>query len=66
MSALGTIREIHGLAAYSGLRPRDVIDSVIKQSIDDVDSFRSALERGKDSILLHINRNSGSLYLVIK
>jgi len=53
-------------AAYSSLRSRDVIDSVNKQPTDDIDSFRSALKQSKSSILLHITRDSGSLYLVIK
>ena len=53
-------------AAYSGLRPRDVINSVNKLRVDDIDSFRSAVKQSKSSLLLHINRDSGSLYLVIK
>jgi len=58
--------EPHTRAAYGGLRLRDVIDSVNKQPVDDIDSFRSALKHNKSSILLHVKRDSGSLYLVIK
>ncbi len=53
-------------AAYSGLRSQDIIDGVNKQRTDDIDSFRSAIKQSKSSILLHIYRDSGSLYLVVK
>jgi membrane-associated protease RseP (regulator of RpoE activity) len=52
--------------ANSGLRLGDVVDSVNRKPVDDIDSFRSALKQSKSLILLHIKRKFGSLYLVIK
>lgn len=54
-------------AAYSGLRPGDVIMGVNRQRITDMQSFQSALaEAGSaDKLLLHINRGGRSFYLVI-
>lgn len=63
---LVTAVEANSAAAYNGLRPRDVIESVNKQHMADLDAFRHALEQSKSSVLLHIKRDSGSLYLVIK
>jgi len=61
-----TSLEANSPAANSGLRPGDVVDSVNRKPVDDIDSFRSALKQAKSPILLHINRKSGSLYIVIK
>jgi serine protease Do/serine protease DegQ len=61
-----TSLEANSPAANSGLRPGDVVDSVNRKPVDDIDSFRSALKQSKSSILLHIKRKAGSLYLVIK
>ena len=44
-------------AAYSGLRPGDVIVSANKRRVRDIDSFRAALELSKTSILLRVERN---------
>lgn len=53
-------------AAYSGLRVGDLIVGANRQRISDIQSFNRALKSSKDSILLHINRNGGALYLVIR
>lgn len=53
-------------AAYNGLRIGDLIVGANRQRVHDIDSFNKALNASKDSILLHINRNGGALYLVIR
>lgn len=53
-------------AAYSGLRPGDVIVGANKQKVFDVNSFKKALARDNKSVLLHIDRNGGFFYLVIR
>ncbi|MDH3221785.1 MAG: DegQ family serine endoprotease [Gammaproteobacteria bacterium] len=53
-------------AAYSGLRPGDVIIGANKRRVRDIDSFRAALELSKTSILLRVERNGGSLFIVIR
>lgn len=53
-------------AAYSGLRPGDIIVGANRQRVYNLNSFKQALARNKQSVLLHINRNGGSLYLVIR
>ncbi len=53
-------------AAFSGLRPGDIIVGANRQRVKDIKSLNKALARSKDSILLHINRNGGALYLVIR
>jgi len=53
-------------AALNGLRTGDLIMSANRQRVVDLESFRQALSRSKDSILLHINRGGGSFYLVIR
>ncbi|MDH3538009.1 MAG: PDZ domain-containing protein, partial [Gammaproteobacteria bacterium] len=53
-------------AAYSGLRPGDVIVGANKRRVSDIKSFRAALELSKTSILLRVERNGGSLFIVIR
>ncbi|MGH1485847.1 MAG: DegQ family serine endoprotease [Cellvibrionaceae bacterium] len=53
-------------AAYSGLRSGDIITGANQQRVFDVNSFKKALSKNSRSILLHIHRNGGSLYLVIR
>jgi len=53
-------------AAYSGLRPGDIIVGANRKRVGDLKTFKQALSRSKRSVLLHINRNGGSLYLVIQ
>ena len=53
-------------AAYSGLRPGDVIVGTNKRRVRDIGSFREALALSKTSILLRVERNGGSLFIVIR
>ena len=53
-------------AAYYGLRPGDVIIGTNQRRVDDLRSFKQALKLKKDSVLLQVNRNGGSLFMVIR
>lgn len=53
-------------AAYSGLRPGDVIVGTNKRRVRDIESFKEALALSKTSILLRVERNGGSLFIVIR
>lgn len=53
-------------AAYSGLRPGDLILSVNRKRVQDLRSFKDALDLDPRSILLHVSRGGGSFYLVIR
>ncbi|MBT8437846.1 MAG: DegQ family serine endoprotease [Gammaproteobacteria bacterium] len=53
------------VAANSGLRSGDIIVSVNRKYVDDIDSLRSALKESQSSVLLHVNRNAGSLFIVL-
>lgn len=53
-------------AMYSGLQIGDVIIGANRQKVTDLKSFRRALERSSNSVLLQINRNGGSLFIVIR
>jgi len=53
-------------ATYSGLRVGDIIVSANRKRVFDVSSLQKAIGRHKNSILLHVNRNGGSFFLVIR
>lgn len=53
-------------AAYSGLRPGDVILGANRKRVTDLESFKKALTLSDSSVLLHISRSGHSLYLVIR
>lgn len=53
-------------AAHSGLRNGDLIVGANQRRITDMRSFSSALKRDKSALLLQINRNGGSFFIVIK
>ncbi|RMH18595.1 MAG: DegQ family serine endoprotease [Gammaproteobacteria bacterium] len=53
-------------AAYSGLRLGDIILSANKQRVYNLESFKKALSRSKSSILLQIERNGGTFFIVIR
>ncbi|WP_286237256.1 DegQ family serine endoprotease [Neptuniibacter halophilus] len=53
-------------AAYSGLRPGDLIVSANKVRVTDLRAFREVLKRSRSSILLQIQRGNMTLYLVIR
>lgn len=53
-------------AARSGLRPGDVITSVNRQRVTDMDSFARALAMNNQQILLYVNRGGSSFYLIVR
>ena len=53
-------------AAYSGLRAGDVIVGTNKRKVYDIKSFEAALQQSTTSVLLRVDRNGGSLYIVIR
>ena len=53
-------------AMYSGLREGDVILGVNRKKVDGLRSFRSAVRDSGDSILLHVERDGRSFYVVIQ
>lgn len=53
-------------ASYSGLRTGDIILGANRQRVRDIESFKRALLRSRESALLHINRNGRALYLVVR
>ncbi len=50
----------------SGLRKDDVIVSVNRRAVSDVEEFRDVVESGDDGLLLNIQRGDGALFLVIR
>ena len=53
-------------AANSGLKTGDVIIAANKQRVRNLNEFREALKLSKDSVLLRVNRNNSSLFIVIR
>lgn len=53
-------------ASFSGLRQGDVVVGANRSQVNNVQDFQQALQRDPDKVLLHINRGSGSFYLVIR
>lgn len=53
-------------AAASGLQAGDVIIGANRIRVEDLEDFNKAVGRGKESILLHVQRGRGSFYLVIR
>ena len=53
-------------AAYSGLRPGDIIIAANKQRVYNIESLRRTLQSNASSMLLQINRNGASLFIVIR
>ncbi len=53
-------------AAYSGLRPGDLIVAANKQRVTDIISLNRAIANNDSSILLRVNRDGGSLFIVIR
>ena len=54
------------LAALAGLRAGDVIVEADHQPVANIGEFERALARNKDGILLRINRQGGSLFVVMQ
>jgi Do/DeqQ family serine protease len=53
-------------AAYSGLRPGDIITGANRKRVIDLESFKKALSLNQQSVLLQISRNGRPMYLVIR
>ncbi len=53
-------------AANSGLRPGDVVMAVNQRRVSDLQDLQDVLARSEGSVLLHLNRRGGSLFLVIR
>ncbi|HMW47578.1 MAG TPA: DegQ family serine endoprotease [Cellvibrionaceae bacterium] len=53
-------------AAQSGLEPGDVIVSANRQAVDSVKQLEQAIGRDSEKILLQINREGGSFFVVIR
>ena len=53
-------------AAGYGLRVGDLITQVNRQEVNSLADLSKALSRGKDAILMYVQRNRGGFYLVIK
>ena len=53
-------------AAYSGLRVGDVIVGANKRRVYDIESLKAALQLSTTSVLLRVDRNGGSLFIVIR
>lgn len=53
-------------AAYSGLRQGDIIMSVNRQQVNNMENFRRILSRKFNQLLMHIHRDGRSFYLVIR
>lgn len=51
---------------YNGLRPDDLIISVNRRRVKDMESFQKALSLSKSSILLQVRRSGGSLFIVVR
>tara|TARA_B110000503_G_scaffold71265_1_gene110661 strand:- start:5070 stop:6437 length:1368 start_codon:yes stop_codon:yes gene_type:complete len=58
--------EPNSRAAYTGLRPGDLIVGVNRKRVTDFDSFSEALKLSQNSILLQISRNGRPMYLVVR
>lgn len=53
-------------AAATGLQPGDVIIGANRKRVDNLEDFNKAVGRGKETVLLHVQRGRGSFYLVIR
>ena len=53
-------------AAYSGLRPGDIIVGANRRRVTDIESLEQALRLEDSSVLLRVERNGGSLFIVIR
>ena len=53
-------------AAYSGLRTGDVIVGANKRKVNDIKSLEAALQLCTASVLLRVDRNGGSLFIVVR
>lgn len=53
-------------AAYSGLRPGDIINGANKRRVESVEDLKMIVAMNQRSVLLHIIRNGAAFYVVIR
>ncbi|MDI3323894.1 DegQ family serine endoprotease [Pontibacterium granulatum] len=53
-------------AAFAGLRPGDLIVSVNRQRVRDLDDMEKALGREASEVLLRVNRGRGSFFVLLR
>ncbi len=53
-------------AASAGLRPGDVITSINRRPINDLNDVRAAAETSGDDLLLNVRRSNGSFFLLLR
>ena len=53
-------------AALSGLRQGDVIVGANRREVTDVESLQAALKSGRDSLLLQIDRDGNTFFMVLR
>jgi len=58
--------EPNSRAAYTGLRPGDLIVGVNRKRVTDLANFSEALKLSQSSVLLQISRNGRPMYLVVR
>lgn len=56
----------NSIAAYSGLRPGDIIVAANKRRVTNIKSLQEAVNLNKATVLLQVNRNGTSLFIVIR
>jgi len=56
----------NSIPIYSGLRAGDIIVAANKYPIDTIKTLRMVLKQNPTAILLQLNRNGGSLFIVIR
>lgn len=53
-------------AARSGLKPGDVVTSVNREAVKSIADFRKLASADADKLLLHVRRDNGALFLLIR
>lgn len=56
----------NSVAAYSGLRSGDIIVAANKRRVKNLESLQNAVGLSKTTVLLQVNRNGTSLFIVIR
>lgn len=56
----------NSMAAYSGLRPGDLINGANRQRVANIQNLVRAVQRSRQEILLQVRRGGNSFYLVIR
>jgi len=53
-------------AAYAGLRPGDVVTSVNRQRVANVEQFARAVRQSGSALVLGVRRGNASIFLLIR